>query len=123
MLKYKGGDRVGRGTYWSLSDGCRVDVLHEDVLPGDSRATFVRLPPLVMLLAGPFLGLLYVIFMPFIAIATVAAVAAGKSFSLLISLVGRILYFEWRPTEAYLAGRKKAGKGKDRDRATGRKDD
>jgi len=52
-----------------------------------------------------------VIALPFIGIATIASLAAGKIVNGLLSLVGTSLSFEWRPREAYLAGKnKKKGK-------------
>ena len=61
MLTYKGGNRVSKGTYWNLRKGLRVDVMEEDILPGDAASTFLRMPVAVMLLSGPFIGLLYAI--------------------------------------------------------------
>jgi len=66
----------------------------------------------IMLLASPFIGLLYVVLLPFIGIATVAAVSGRKVLGAVASVVGKTIAFGWRPVEAYLAGRKK---GKKRD--------
>jgi hypothetical protein len=60
-----------------------------------------------MLIAGPVIGLFYVIALPFIGIATLASLAVGKIVNGLLSLVGTSLSFEWRPMESYLAGKKK----------------
>ena len=75
MLTYKGGNRVGKGTYWNLRKGLRVDVVEDDILPGDTASTFLRMPVAVMLLSGPFIGLLYAILMPFIGIVSIATLA------------------------------------------------
>jgi hypothetical protein len=67
MLTYKGGHAVGKGTYWDLTSGRRIDVFSEAVLAGEGTATYVRMSPGVMLLSGPVIGLFYAILMPFIA--------------------------------------------------------
>ena len=55
------------------------------------------------IVSAPFIGLAYVVAVPFVfAYAIFSAVAAG-----LLNLVGREAAFGWRPSEAYLAGRKK----------------
>lgn len=112
MLKYKGGNRVGKGTYWNLSNGRREDVRNEGVLPGDAGSTYMRVPSLVMLLLGPVLGLLYVLTLPFIGIATVLMLLVGKVNIMLLRVFGRTVSFGWRPVESYLSGRKRKGKGK-----------
>ena len=58
--------------------------------------------------AAPFIGLLYIIVLPFtffLAIAIVMAEGAAKLF-------GSSASFGWRPIEAYLTGRKSRKKGK-----------
>lgn len=101
-----------KGTYWDMESGQRVDLETEDVLPGDSKTVYTKIPPVLMLLLGPVIGLLYVIFLPFIAIATVAALAGRKILGGLIGLVGRSLSFGWRPATAHLAGKKAKKKKK-----------
>ncbi len=103
MIVYRGESMVGKGTYWNLSDGKRVEVAEEGLLPGGSGAKYMKLPPAVMLIVGPFLGLVYVVFFPFMAIATVVALAAGKIFGSLLKGVS----FGWRPATAHLSGKKK----------------
>ncbi|OGW33103.1 MAG: hypothetical protein A2X58_13320 [Nitrospirae bacterium GWC2_56_14] len=110
MLSYKTGHRVGKGTYWELSKGERIDVDDEAILAGEASSTYYRIPAGVMLLAGPIIGLVYVLCLPFIGIATIASLAAGKVVSGLFSLIGKSLSFGWRPREAYLSGKKKSKK-------------
>lgn len=57
--------------------------------------------------AAPFIGLAYIVMLPIgffaaLAIALVNGIGAGLS-----RVVGKSVAFEWRPMEAYLAGRKK----------------
>ena len=110
MMSYKTGNRVGKGTYWDLSKGQRIDVEQEAILSGDASSTYYRLPASMMLLAGPIIGLLYVLCLPFIGIATIASLATGKVVNGVLSLVGKSLSFGWRPREAYLSGKKKSKK-------------
>lgn len=61
------------------------------------------------IVAAPFIGLAYVIALPF-----VFAYAVGTAaLSGVLSLAGRSVSFGWRPTEAYLAGKKKKEKKQD----------
>ena len=107
MLTTKGGHKVGKGTYWDLRKGHRIDISHEGVLPGDETATYFRMSSGVMLLFGPIVGLLYAILMPVIGIATVAALAVRKVLGGLYNLVAKSISFGWQPMSAYLAGKKK----------------
>ncbi len=108
MLTYKGGNKVGKGTYWDLANGRRIDVAGEGVLAG--TATYVRMSSAVMLLSGPFIGLLYAILMPFLGIATVATLAVRKVVGGLYDLAAKSISFGWQPRNAYLAGKKKSKK-------------
>jgi len=107
MLTYKGGYKVGKGTYWDLANGRRIDVLNEAVLDGGGSATYIRMSTGAMLLSGPIIGLLYAILMPFIGIATVVALAGGKVLGGLYSLAAKSISFGWQPKNAYLSGKKK----------------
>jgi hypothetical protein len=106
MTRYKAGQKVGKGTYWDMSNGTRVDIRDEGTLPGDSGSAFTRFPPGVVLLAGPVIGLFYVIAMPFIAVGTIVAMIGRKLLSGLFNLLGNLVSFGWRPSEAHLAGKK-----------------
>ncbi len=107
MLTYKGGYKVGKGTYWDLANGRRIDVLNEAVLDGGGSATYVRMSAGVMLLSGPIMGLLYAILMPVIGLATVAALAVRTVLGGTYNLVARSISFGWQPKNAYLSGKKK----------------
>ncbi len=64
----------------------------------------------LLLLLGPFIGLAYVIALPFVSIATMAALVARKVAGGIFNLLGNLVSFGWRPGEAYLGGKKKKGK-------------
>ncbi|PKL52580.1 MAG: hypothetical protein CVV37_00585 [Nitrospira bacterium HGW-Nitrospira-1] len=66
-----------------------------------------------MLVSGPLLGLIYVIGLPFIAIATIVTLVGGKLVSGILGTMRNLVSFGWRPSEAYLSGKKKGKKGKD----------
>lgn len=110
MFIFKGGYTVGKGTYWNLSNGQRIDVKDEAVLGGGSDSTFFRLSAGIMLLVGPFLGLLYVLCLPFIGLVTIMSLIVRKLVHGILGMIGKSLSFGWRPKEAYLSGKKKRKK-------------
>jgi hypothetical protein len=106
----RGGQRVAKGTYWDMGTGVRVDLAEEGILPGTEKSMYIKAPSALVLLAGPALGLLFAVFLPFIGIAMTAALVARKIGEVAVSAAARSVSFGWRPIEAYLAG-KKGGKG------------
>ena len=54
------------------------------------------------IVSAPFIGLAYVIALPFVAIGTVSVLLAKKAVDRLSTLAS----FGWRPLEAYLTGKK-----------------
>lgn len=93
----------------SLARHVKDDVDH---LRGDGGTSAKR--SLARLAAAPFIGLLYVVTLPFLFIGTFAKEVAGlaaNAFARATGEAGRTVSFGWRPTEAYLGGRKdKKGK-------------
>jgi hypothetical protein len=69
---------------------------------------------------GPIVGLLYVVALPLMAIGTVAVLLVSKVSKAVLDLASRIVYFEWRPTEAYLAGKKRKEKKGKKDEVSGK---
>lgn len=65
------------------------------------------------LLFGPFLGLAYFISLPFIAIATIITLIGRNVVRGMLSVMRNLVSFGWRPSEAYLAGKKKTKKKRD----------
>lgn len=67
------------------------------------------------MLSAPFLGLLYVVALPFVfayALGTELLRMAAVGLERVPGLAGRTAFFGWRPMEAYLGGRKEPkGKG------------
>ncbi len=64
----------------------------------------------VALLLGPVVGLIYVVFLPFISVAAIIVTLGGKVLGKAWNIARSLAYFEWRPSEAYLAGKKKKKK-------------
>jgi hypothetical protein len=107
MFTYLGGNMAGRGTYWDVSTGHRIDIAGEGVLPGENKTRYVKASSVVMLLFGPIIGLAYVVFLPIMGIVTVTAMIVQKVFGGMLNVGKNIVSFGWRPSEAYLAGKKK----------------
>jgi len=63
------------------------------------------------LVLGPVVGLVYVICLPFMAIATIITLLAGKVMGGVLGLLWNLASFGWRPSEAYLSGKKRKKKG------------
>jgi len=64
------------------------------------------------IVSAPFIGLFYVVSLPFIFVYALATAALSG----ILGLAGKSVSFGWRPTEAYLAGKKV---GKEEPKATG----
>jgi len=115
MLRHNGGEIVGKGTYWNLSNGERIDIAEKGTLP--VGRTYYRMPAAAIIVVAPVLGLLYAAFLPFIGIAMLAKLVAQKIGGGILETVPSSASFGWRPSESYLAGRrgraKKAEASKD----------
>ena len=103
----KGGQKAAAGTYWNMMNGERVDLEQAGVLPGDAGIRYIKAPSAVMLAAGPVLGLLFAVFLPFIGIAMAVAHVGRKVGEVVSNAAAGSVSFGWRPIEAYLAGRKR----------------
>jgi len=66
MFKFHGGQSVGKGTYWDLSNGERIDAADATALPGNANERYVKLPIAGVIIAGPLAGLLFTIVIPFL---------------------------------------------------------
>jgi hypothetical protein len=109
-LKKTGGETVGTGTYWNFATGERVNIEGRGVLPGDASQSYYKFRSAVILLAGPILGLVYAVFLPFIGIAMLATVLSKKLFGGALRTAQMGAGFSWNPSEAYLTGKKSRAK-------------
>lgn len=107
MFTHKGGHIVKRGTYWKVGAVQSIDLSETGVLPGNGAATYVRIPLSAMLVAGPIIGLAYVITLPFAWIAVSLFVLAQRLVNVMAGMANKSTSFGWRPIEAYLAGRRR----------------
>ncbi len=107
MFTHAAGKKVGKGTYWDMMSGQRVDMAQEGILPGGSGALYLRTPSGAMLFLGPVLGLAYVMVMPIMAVVTILVLLVQKTLGGAIKLTKNIISFGWSPTEAYLGGKNK----------------
>lgn len=111
MTRHWGGEKVGMGYYWSPRTGQVVDVKGESVLPGEG--SYYRMPFTVLFLLVIALGGVYVVMLPVLIAGTAIYFGSLRIFGGLVSQVRRSVFFGWRPSEAYLSG-KKDKNGKDR---------
>ena len=61
--------------------------------------------------AAPFIGIAYVVALPFAFFGAIGSAAAGAA----LNAFGKTAVFGWRPTEAYLTGKKKTEEKKKED--------
>jgi hypothetical protein len=115
----KGGHTVKAGTYWNMVNGSRTDLAEEGTLPGGQDTLYVKAPSIAVLAAGPVLGLLFAVFLPFIGIAMAATLLIKKLGEGLRDAAVASATFGWKPIEAYLAGRKR--KKESREKKEGKK--
>jgi hypothetical protein len=109
-ISHKGGEKVSKGNYWNYSNGERVSIDTSGTLPGDGSVTYYKANPVIILAAGPILGLLYAAFLPFIGIAIVMKLVAAKMFAGSLNEISRVSTFNWNPIASYLAGRRQKNK-------------
>jgi len=65
MFRFHGGQSVGKGTYWNLSNGERIDAHRTTALPGGEDTHYMKLrSPGVH--RWPFAGLLFTCVIPFL---------------------------------------------------------
>ena len=79
---------------------------HEGRLPGTENEVYHGVPWMVLVFAGPILGLVYVIFLPFIGVAAVLALLGEKAAELVggaAASAARALKPGWEPAMAFLS--------------------
>ena len=111
MRRYRGTEKVEPGLYFNLRQLAFKSIDDEGPLPGRPDEVYRRVPMLALLVVGPFLGLLYVIFLPFIGFAMVAWLLATKAGYLAAGAARgavRALRPGWEPSMAFLSRTKPA---------------
>lgn len=113
MTLYKGNETVQPGFYVNLRGLSFEAVEQPKALPGNSSATYRRVPVLAMLAAAPLIGLIFLVFLPFIGIAMVGHLLAGKATELVADTAragARVLRPNWEPSLAFLSRSKRVKK-------------
>ncbi len=90
MAKYRGGDTVRRGFYASLKRWT-IEMIEPEAgaLAGEADEHYVRVPVPVMLVAAPFMGAAFVIFLPLIGFVLLAKFAWMKTTAARKPQIGR----------------------------------
>ena len=101
-----GGQTAQAGTYWNLSNGSRVQMEQDGVLPGSGTTRYIKAPVPVMLMAAPVIGLVFAVFLPLIGIVMTLSLVGKKVVENVESAAAGSMSFGWRPIQAYLVGRK-----------------
>lgn len=66
MTRYHGGEKVKAGFYGNLERWEIVTARNAEMLPGGKETWYLRIPTLLLMVAGPLLGALMVVFLPLI---------------------------------------------------------
>ena len=114
MKMYHGGERVAKGVYWSFSTGEFFQTPTVEELPGKHETHYVKAPVSLVMAAGPFLGLIYMIFLPFVGIAGILmdlASMVGKLFARGAQQAAQTALPAWVPGVSYLV-KERRGKAK-----------
>jgi hypothetical protein len=78
MTTFTGTQQVERGLYLNLKRFSMTVLERRGTLPGTEEDTYRRVPVLLMLAVAPVVGLVYVIFLPFVGFAAAAVLAGEK---------------------------------------------
>lgn len=114
MKRFTSGSKVASGIYWNLGRWELANIGPTGgALPGHDGDRFVKVPLVAALAVAPLLGLVFVMFLPFIGVAMVAALAVKKVGALLhggaTSVAATVAQSSALPGEAYLTGAKHEG--------------
>lgn len=106
-MKHQGGELARGGIYlsWATKEFVTIEG-GGGRLPGESNVAYLRVPFPALVLFGPLMGLIYVIFMPIVGPAMLIGLAAYKGALRMQSTVRGMLEIatlQWRPGEAYFS--------------------
>jgi hypothetical protein len=113
------GDQAVKSGYYVNTSTFAIEPVAVDGarLPAGPGA-WLRVPALVAVLATPFLGLAFLIFLPFIGIALTLRAAAQPALALVHGAAGQLAATVspgWQPGEAHLTGRRAGPAADERD--------
>lgn len=106
MKHYRGSEKVEPGLYFNARQLSFKSIDDEGPLPGGRDDVYRRVPTLALLVVGPLLGLVYVIFLPFIGFAMVAWLLGVKASHVaggVARAAVRVLTPGWEPSMAFLS--------------------
>jgi hypothetical protein len=109
MNTYQGNANVEAGIYCNRAAWKFESMEEAGRLPGTVADTYMRVPALALLVAGPILGLVYALFLPFIGFAMLGALIIRKLGHLVEetgAATARVMAPAWQPARAFLARRR-----------------
>ncbi len=117
MKRYHGRELVPRGVYLNLSTLEFVQLYGDTrVLPGSGEVKYLKTPAALAVVAGPFAGLAFIIFLPLIGILGVIGFL-GYKLGQLVWFFGRkalhLAIIGWEPGISYLTRRGGTPKGEE----------
>ncbi len=78
MIRYQKGDKAKKGYYLNLANGELIEMKFDGRIPANIEGKLIRFPSLLAVLAAPFVGFAYVIFLPFTGIVAFFALLGLK---------------------------------------------
>ena len=111
IKQYPGGEEASPGLYFQWRKLSFHTLDEGERLPGSMTDEYIPVPWFVLLVVGPFLGLAYLVFLPFVGIAMVAWLLASKLGELVATAaraLPRVLRPGWEPAMAFLSRSKSA---------------
>jgi hypothetical protein len=117
MKKYRGGELVPQGVYLNLSTLELVQLYGDTrLLPGSGEVKYLKTPAALAVVAGPFVGLAFIIFLPLIGILGIIGFLGYKS-GQWVQVFGRKALqpaiIGWKPGISYLTRRGGTPKGEE----------
>lgn len=106
IKQHPGGEEATPGLYFQWKKLSFHSLEEGERLPGSMADEYLAVPWVALLIAGPFLGLAYVVFLPFLGIAMVAWLLASKLGELVVTAARaftRVLRPGWEPAMAFLS--------------------
>jgi hypothetical protein len=111
MTKRIGGTSAKSGFYWNLGEWEMTMIPKQGgLLPGDAGDKYLKVPVVALLVLAPVMGAGYALFLPCVGFALLFSFLGKKAYAAAlvgVSGVAATMGSEWRPGEAYLAGKKK----------------
>lgn len=110
MKQYQGGQWAKGGTYWDFRTGEFITVPEKGgELPVGGEKRYIRAPLGLVIAAGPFVGLLYVIFLPLLGIAGLTIFLAqriAQRVKVMWQPMSHAIAIIWPPRMAFRRGKK-----------------